>query len=130
MTEKPNKQSIIKSDKQIDTKKALQKIQLIKLWKETRGHVTNMCAAVRINRLTFYNWLKKDPEFNQAIQDAEWGLNDEVRDALIQKIAEGSSTDIQFFLKNRHPDFKPQPKTLIQQNFYSEAINEDRNKYK
>jgi len=100
------KQSKPTSDKQITTKSDIKKKRLIQLWKDTRGHVSDMCSAANVTRKTFYKWLKVDKEFNQDIQDAEWGLHDEVRDALIQKIADGSSSDIQFYLKKRHPQFK------------------------
>jgi hypothetical protein len=99
------KKDITKSDKQITTKQAIKKARLVELWTQTRGHISDMCRTVDIERKTFYEWLKKDKEFNQAIQDAEWDLNDDVRDALIQKIADGSSSDIQFYLRKRHPDF-------------------------
>ncbi len=96
---------IEKSSKQITTKSAIQKAKLVGLWTDTRGHISNMCRSVGVTRKTFYKWLKEDKEFNQAIQNAEWDLHDDVRDALIQKIADGSSTDIQFYLRKRHPDF-------------------------
>ena len=108
----PDQQLTAPSATQIDTKSAIKKHKLIQLWKDTRGNITEMCAAVKVQRNTFYSWLKKDPEFNKAIQDAEWGLHDEVRDALIQKIAEGSSSDIQFYLKKRHPDFMDKPRFI------------------
>ena len=91
--------------KQITTKSAFQKAKLVELWTSTKGHISNMCRSVGVTRKTFYKWLKDDKEFNQEIQDAEWDLHDDVRDALIQKIADGSSTDIQFYLRKRHPDF-------------------------
>jgi hypothetical protein len=91
--------------KQITTKREMQQAKLIELWGLTRGHITNMCSAVGVTRKTFYSWLKTDKKFNRAIRDAEWDLHDDVRDALINKIADGSSTDIQFYLKKRHPDF-------------------------
>src|SRR3990167_11558924 len=94
-----------KVDTQLTTKTDIQKAKLVELWVQTRGHISDMCRSLGIERKTFYNWLKKDKNFNEAIQTAEWGLHDDVRDALIQKIAEGSSTDIQFYLKKRHPDF-------------------------
>ena len=95
-----------KGTQQLTTKKAIQKAQLVELWRETRGHVSNMCRTVGIDRKTFYVWLKKDKDFNEAIIGAESELHDDVRDALVQKIADGSSTDIQFYLRKRHPDFK------------------------
>jgi len=97
--------ALTKNNKQLTTKNAIQKAKLVELWVDTRGHISNMCRSVGITRKTFYEWLKKDKEFNQNIQEAEWDLHDDVRDALIQKIADGSSTDIQFYLRKRHPDF-------------------------
>lgn len=58
---------------QITTKSDIKKSKLIQLWKDTRGNITEMCSAVGIQRNTFYAWLKNDKEFNQQIQDAEWG---------------------------------------------------------
>ena len=115
-------------NKQLNTKKAIQKAQLVELWRTTRGHVSNMCRTVGINRLTFYNWLKKDKEFNRNIQDAEYELHDDVRDALVQKIADGSSSDIQFYLRKRHPDFKDNrvPTVAVQVNT---IINEKKDEY-
>ena len=100
------------------------KLRAVVLWKETRGHISNICRAIGISRQTFYDWLKEDEEFNKAIQEAEWELHDEVRDALIQKIADGSSSDIQYYLNRRHPEFKPQPQVLIQNNFGDHAKKE------
>jgi len=117
-----------KPNKQLTTKKAIQKAQLVELWRETRGHVSNMCRTVEITRKTFYEWLKKDKEFNKAIIEAEYELHDDVRDALIQKIADGSSSDIQFYLKKRHPDFmdKRVPTVAVQVNT---IIAEKKDKY-
>jgi len=114
------------SSTQLTTKSAIKKAKLIDLWTTTKGHITDMCRSVGIERGTFYDWLKADKEFNQAIQDAEWDLHDDVRDALIQKIADGSSSDIQFYLRKRHPDFKDGPNVLVQQNF--SGILEDERK--
>lgn len=113
----------------LTTKTAIQKAKLVDLWSKTRGHVSNMCRAIGIERKTFYRWLKVDKDFNQAIQDAEWDLHDDVRDALIQKIADGSSTDIQFYLKKRHPDFQDKPQqTQVNVNI-AQLIREQKKKY-
>lgn len=52
--------------------------------------------------------MRDDPDFAKGIVDAEYELNDDVREALIHQIADGNMTAIIFYLKNRHPDFKPQ----------------------
>lgn len=100
---------------QLTTKKAIQKAELVELWRTTRGHVSKMCSATGIDRSTFYRWLKKDKGFAKAILNSKSELDDDVRDSLIQKIADGSSTDIQFYLKKQHPDFKDTPKVQFNQ---------------
>lgn len=104
MTTKLNK---VNKTQLVDAKK-----RAVQLWKDTRGHITNICRAIGYSRTQFYTWLKEDKEFNQAIQDAEWELHDDVRDALIKNIADGNSSDIQFYLKKRHPDFADKPRML------------------
>ena len=57
--------------------------------------------------------------------DSEADLNDEIRQVLIQKAAEGDMTAVIFYLKNRHPDFKQQyPNTAVQINFNQHAKEE------
>jgi len=100
------------------------KLQAVELWRETRGHISDLCSAVGISRQTYYDWMAEDPQFNLAIQNAEAELNDDMRKALIDKAAEGSSSDIQFWLKKKHPEFKEIPTTLIQNNFGDHAKKE------
>jgi len=88
--------------------------KIVELWQQTFGHITNICRAVGISRLTFYKWLEKYPEFNQRIAEAEGELNDEMRDVLIKKAGEGDNACLIFYLKNRHPDFAERPQ-LVQQ---------------
>lgn len=105
------KQKIDKFDKF-----APKKVKAIELWGVTKGHISNICRAIGISRQGFYNWME-DPEFAQALLDSEAELNDDIRDVLISKAAEGDMTAVIFYLKNRHPDFKQQPNVLIQNNF-------------
>ncbi len=67
---------------QIRTKSDIKKAKAIEAWQKTNGHVTNLCKFAWVDRHTFHNWLKKDPEFAKGIVNAEAELNDEVRDAL------------------------------------------------
>ena len=97
------------------TKMTLKKDQAIELWRETRGHISNICRSLGIARSTFYEWMQ-DPEYARKLIDAEQELGDDVRDALIQKIADGDMTAIIFYLKKRHPDFVDKPTTLVQVN--------------
>ena len=100
------------------------KKQAIELWRDTRGHISDLCRTLGIARQTFYRWLDEDAVFAQSIADAEAELNDDMRQALIQKGADGDMTAIIFYLKSRHQDFKPQPTTLIQNNNYRDIVKE------
>lgn len=97
----------------LDKKKAL----FVDFYTRLNGNISDTCAAVPISRQTYYDWLEKDEMFRNAIIEAESGLNDTIREVLINKAASGDMTAVIFYLKNRHPDFKPQPTTLIQNNF-------------
>ncbi|MFC2042760.1 hypothetical protein ACFLUA_01225 [Chloroflexota bacterium] len=90
---------------QIRTKSDIKKLKAIDAWQQTNGHVTNLCKIAGIDRHTFYVWLKKDPQFATGIVNTESELNDEVRDALISKIADGDMTAIIFYLRRKHPEF-------------------------
>jgi len=104
----------------LDGKKAL----FVDFYTRLNGNITDSCAAVPINRQTYYNWLEADEIFRNAIIEAESGLNDTIRQVLIDKAGSGDMTAVIFYLKNRHPDFKPQPTTLIQNNFGEHARKE------
>lgn len=94
--------------------KTVQQIQLLKkqkfleAYKSTNGNITDSAAIAGVNRTTYYNWLQDDTDFAMQILDSEANLNDEIRQVLIQKAAEGDMTAVIFYLKNRHPDFKQQ----------------------
>lgn len=97
----------------LDTKKAL----FVDFYSRLNGNISDSCAAVPISRQTYYDWLDNDEVFRNAIIEAESGLNDTIRQILIEKAGSGDMTAVIFYLKNRHPDFKQQPTTLIQNNF-------------
>lgn len=106
-----------KTPSTIDKLYALKKEKFIDAYKKTNGNITDSASIAGISRATYYSWIEKDKKFALAILDSEANLNDEIRQVLIQKAAEGDMTAVIFYLKNRHPDFKPQPQVLIQQNF-------------
>ena len=92
----------------------LKKDKFVEAYKQTNGHITDSASIAGVDRTTYYRWLEDDKEFAMKILDSEADLNDEIRQALINKAAEGDMTAIIFYLKNRHPDFKQQP-TVLQQ---------------
>lgn len=92
----------------------LKKDKFVDFYRETKGHISDSCRAVGIERKTYYNWLEKDAAFRDGIIEAEQELNDDIRNVLIEKAADQDMTAVIFYLKNRHPDFKQQP-TIAQQ---------------
>ena len=98
----------------IDKLDSLKKEKFIDAYKKTNGNITDSASVVGISRQTYYNWLEKDSKFAMQILDSEADLNDEIRQVLIAKAADGDMTAVIFYLKNRHPDFKQQP-TVVQQ---------------
>ena len=116
-------------------KKAVQQIQQLKKdkfienYKVTNGNITSSAQIAGIDRGTYYNWLENDKDFALNIMDCEADLNDEIRQVLISKAAEGDMTAVIFYLKNRHPDFKQQnqaPQVAVQVN---NIIAEKKEKY-
>lgn len=87
----------------------LKKEKFINAYKQTNGNITDSASIAGVSRRTYYEWLEKDEKFALNILDSEADLNDEIRQVLISKAADGDMTAVIFYLKNRHPDFKPQP---------------------
>lgn len=107
---------ILRKSGQIKTGRDIKKEQAVQLWRETHGNISKLCAAIPIQRDTFYRWLKNDKNFARDIVNAEAELNDDIRDVLIDKAANGDLGAIIFYLRKRHPDFADQPLMLQQFN--------------
>ena len=78
-------------------------------------HISDSARAVGISRTTFYEWLKKDNKFAQAIIEVDEELNDEMKSALIHKAQDGDTTALIFWLRRKHPEFKDPHLQLNQQ---------------
>lgn len=107
----------------------LKKEKFIDAYTKLFGHISDSCRAAGISRKTYYNWLDSDPKFLVLVMDAEMDLNDDIRDVLIKKAAEGDMTAVIFYLKNRHADFKQKDNfTAVQINF-NKLSDEQKEKY-
>ena len=91
---KPKKTSIQK-------KQVIKKKRLLKSLKDNHGFIANACEAAKISRKTFYNWIKEDDEFSEAVDEIQEGIVDEVENQLMNQIKEGNTTAAIFFLKTR-----------------------------
>lgn len=102
-----------KAEKQINfvTQSTLQKVTNMDIKKQAAveayvkafGNVTKAAAAIDMSRKTFYDWLKNDPEFKEAIDEAkplEYQF-DFVEDMFFQLIKEKNTAAIIFYLKTK-----------------------------
>jgi hypothetical protein len=82
---------------------AIKKKAFIDAYSKTFGNITEACKAIGVSRNTFYEYMKLDPKFKEAIDNAE---PDEVFidfafNALAERISKGDTTAIIFALKTK-----------------------------
>ena len=49
----------------------IKKKAFLDAYSKSFGNITQSCQAIGVNRKSYYRWLDKDPEFAQAIKEAE-----------------------------------------------------------
>ncbi len=69
--------------------------------KSSLCNVTASCEAVNIARKTFYEWMKKDEKFRQAVDDLQERDIDFVESQLYKQIKDGDTTATIFYLKTK-----------------------------
>ncbi len=80
-----------------DTKKEA----MLEALERSLGIVTTACNAVGINRSTHYDWMRKDPEYKQAVKSIEDRTLDFAESHLHKLIKEGNPAATIFFLKTK-----------------------------
>lgn len=65
------------------------------------GIVSRACKASNIARITYYEWLKTDPEFAQKVEEVKESVLDFAEGSLYKSIGSGNVTATIFFLKNK-----------------------------
>ena len=93
---KPPKMEALKTNK-TDTKKEA----MLQALERSLGIVTTACNAVGINRSTHYDWMRKDPEYKQAVKSIEDRTLDFAESHLHKLIKEGNPAATIFFLKTK-----------------------------
>ena len=71
---------------------------------KTLGNISASCAETGIQRVTYYDWLKKDPAFAQKVNDIVESSIDFAESCLKQEMRNGNTTAIIFYLKTRGKD--------------------------
>jgi hypothetical protein len=65
------------------------------------GVVSQACKTAKIDRVTHYKWLKKDPAYAQQVKDIEDVAIDFAETNLHKKIKAGDTTATIFYLKTK-----------------------------
>lgn len=74
---------------------------MLEALEKTLGVVSSACRAVGIGRTQYYNWLKEDQDFKEAVQEIENVALDFAESQLHKQIKEGSTSATIFFLKTK-----------------------------
>lgn len=80
-----------------DTEK--NKKRVLTILEENLGIVSKTCEQAGISRVTFYGWCKVDPDFKKAVDELDNVTLDFVESKLLEKINEGDTRAIGFYLK-------------------------------
>jgi transposase-like protein len=98
-----NKTNTLKVDTVKDRIKRQQAL-FVQEYKLKACNISATCQAIGINRLTFYDWKSKYPEFEIQITELEQGMIDLAETQLFKNIRDGKETSLIFFLCNKARD--------------------------
>ena len=65
------------------------------------GNISEACKKVSISRKTFYNYLRDDEDFKEAVEEIEESLIDLAESELYNQISKENTTALIFFLKTK-----------------------------
>jgi hypothetical protein len=68
------------------------------------GQISAACRGAGVHRTTHYVWLKADPGYKAAFEEAEEKAGDAPEEAARRRALEGSDTLLIFLLKGSKPD--------------------------
>ena len=77
------------------------KQRLLKALVKTLGIVTDACKLAKVERTTYYKYLKADPEFAKEVESIEDVALDFAESALHNNIEKGKEASIIFYLKTK-----------------------------
>lgn len=80
---------------------AYKKNVFIEKYKKCLGNVTKSCEEAKIDRSTFYDWIKDDEDFKRKIDDINEQQLDFAESTLFQQMKAGNTTATIFFLKTK-----------------------------
>jgi len=61
----------------------------LKAYKEQMCNISKACEAIKIDRKTFYRWIKKNAKFKQQVEDIDESLTDMAECQLYKNVKSG-----------------------------------------
>ena len=80
---------------------AVKKKAILEALRGTMKNVTQACEKVGIARKVFYQWMKEDPDFKEAVDNMDEIILDFVESSLFSQIREKNTTATIFYLKTK-----------------------------
>lgn len=83
------------------------KIRFLENFQRGLGIITDACASTGINATTYFAWMQNDEEFKAKIEELKKAQYSKVEGKLLKAIEDGNIAAIIFYLKSKHPEYKP-----------------------
>lgn len=77
------------------------KSKFLEAFERHLGIISPSCREVGIDRQTYYNWRKLDPDFDKACKEIEETQGDMVENRLLTRINEGDTIATIFYCKTK-----------------------------
>jgi hypothetical protein len=74
---------------------------LVEALKANLGNVLKSCEVAGVSKSSYYNWMKEDPEFAEAVEEVDNVQFDFVQSKLFEQVEEGNTACIIFYLKTK-----------------------------
>lgn len=78
---------------------------ILQAYAQTGGYVAKSCEMVKISRMTWCNWLQKDPEFKRRVLEINEAIKDGIeQEFLKQTVVKGNWPQMRFYLETHCKD--------------------------
>ena len=89
------------------------KKRFLEIFEKKDAHIFKACKGAKVGRQTYYDWIKVDEEFKQAVDDVREGLKDDTEDYLLKACKDGNVAAIIYRCKTICKDRGYDEKTQI-----------------
>lgn len=79
----------------------MKKRAFLEKYENTLGNVAKSCKAAQVSRRTYYDWMERDAEFAEKVEEVAESSLDFAESKLKQLINEGNPTATIFYLKTK-----------------------------